>query len=157
MSIIADEGYQHVLQAAHFGKRAYDLKRSGNAQTADLIGLEALYLASIKFDYTLRAAEGPCNEVEQSGLARTIGPNQPNNLLFSKFKGNVMDSGQATEIFGYMCHLKESHGSGLSHPAIVFEGCLVVIVFLHSPTRPTGAKRAMTRAIKPNIKTWNSP
>jgi hypothetical protein len=78
---------------------------------ADLPRLLKCDFFPFELNRTGRRRIGSCNDVEERGFTRPVGPNQPKDLTFFKSERDVVERPQTAEIFGNPIYLDNGHGT----------------------------------------------
>ncbi len=95
MCICADH---HVLERRHLRKQPNVLEGAADTEFGDAVPLEASDRPAFDPHLTLGGLVHPGHHVEERGLARTVGPDQAQNLTGVDAEIDVVQRGQTAEL-----------------------------------------------------------
>lgn len=107
---------QHIVQNRHALEQTDVLKRSGDSEGNQLVGLSAGKTNSIDTDRARIRRKHSGNHIEQSGLAGSIGADDPVNGISLHNERNILKRLKSAEAFGYSLHDKKPGCRHISFP-----------------------------------------
>ena len=111
---VAVPGHQDVVERAHAAEELDVLEGARDTEAGDLIGAELRDVAVAKADGATRRAVEAGDAVEDGGLARAVGADQPVELAHLDTERDAIDRAQAAEVDGQLVEGKVNHEGRLA-------------------------------------------
>ena len=96
--LVQERGERHVLQHTEVAERFYDLERPGDAFLDHRVRFEARQARACERYLSGGRREEAGDQIEDGGLARAVGPYQPQHLALPQLERQVADGPQPAEI-----------------------------------------------------------
>src|SRR5699024_664318 len=90
-----------VVQDGHRGEEVESLEGPGDTCTGHVVGTSPGWWGTLPGDGPLRGAQHTGKNVEQGGLARTVGADEPDDGSGPHSKPDVVECGESSEAYGY--------------------------------------------------------
>src|SRR5205807_1455107 len=89
----------HVVEGRHVGEEPDLLKRPSDAELGDLVGLEPGDVLPLENDRARGRRVDAGDRVEERGLARTVRPDEREDLALADLETDLVDRRQSSETF----------------------------------------------------------
>src|SRR6266404_3063756 len=100
---------QHVLDGGHAGEQADVLEGPADAELGDLVGAAALHHGVPEADDAFLRHVDAGEDVEEGGLARSVGPDDRGDVPFLEGEVHRVERGQAAEPLAHPAGLQQRH------------------------------------------------
>src|SRR6266851_5127389 len=110
-SVASARADPHVLEHREVGKRADDLERARQAEPADRVGLEPDERSAVEADVAAVRGQEARDQVEDGGLARPVGPDEPQYLPPGHVEREIAHRLQAAEPLAESADLEQRWGA----------------------------------------------
>src|SRR3989441_963267 len=102
---------EHVIEGRELGKDAYELERAAHAARADHVWPHAEEALAVEPDVAIVRHQRARDAVEQCGLARTVRPDQPDDLPGLDRDVDAGQRRQAAEVLGDAADFEQAHAA----------------------------------------------
>ena len=96
----------HVLEHGEAREQGQVLKRPRNAEIGDLVSIDIEEVVAVEQDLTRVRFVDPRHDVEQRGLARAVGADQPADLVLVDRERQVVERDDTTEPHGHFSNIE---------------------------------------------------
>ena len=90
----------HVFHERQLAEWTRNLKCPRDSAMADLVGWQAGYVFTVEADRASSRTQRACDEVEGRALARSVRPDETDDLAFLHFEGHPVDCNESPEALG---------------------------------------------------------
>src|SRR3989475_13095487 len=136
-----------ILAASHRQERLRDLVCLRNALSDDSMGGPAIDALPVPADCPLRGLFDTGNQVQQRRLARSVRPDEPDDLPLLNLQRDALHRSDAAEILVDVRDVEHASHSRIPRSSGMY--------FRREPTIPSGTKSAIRVTTMPMIMNWN--